>query len=476
MKSSAAMPWLPDLERSGGPIYLSLADALGAAVASGALKAGDRLPTHRALASALDLDLTTVTRAYGEARRRGLVDAAAGRGTFVRQPPPGRDDHKSAVEVDLSMNLPPHPPSAAIPARLSQTMAAILRRSDLPQLLSYHPSAGSLGDRSAAADWLSPLIPGLSHARVLIAGGGQAALMSLLTTLVPNGGTVLTEALTYPGLRAAASQSGIALAGLDIDADGLLPDALDDACARLKPAALYTIPTIQNPTTATMPPARRAAIADVIRRHRLPVIEDDAYGMLPGEAPTPLAALAPEHVWYVATLSKCLFPALRIAYVVAPDQRRASRAQAALRATVQMAPPLSAAVVTRWICSGTAHEIVEAVRREARARQALARRLLPAGAMDAHPEGHHVWLRLPPAWNAAAFTDRIRRSGLAVVPGSAFAVTPAGPDRQGEPHRLGENALRVSLGAARNLDALEGALTRIAGALDEDSDTPPEIV
>ena len=84
MKSSAAVPWLPDLERSGGPIYLSLADALGAAVASGSLKAGDRLPTHRALASALDLDLTTVTRAYGEARRRGLVDAAAGRGTFVR--------------------------------------------------------------------------------------------------------------------------------------------------------------------------------------------------------------------------------------------------------------------------------------------------------------------------------------------------------------------------------------------------------
>ena len=470
------MPWLPDLERSGGPIYLSLADALGAAVASGALKAGDRLPTHRALASALDLDLTTVTRAYGEARRRGLVDAAAGRGTFVRQPPPGRDDDKPAVEVDLSMNLPPHPPSAAIPARLSQTMAAILRRSDLPQLLSYHPSAGSLGDRSAAADWLSPLIPGLSHARVLIAGGGQAALMSLLTTLVPSGGAVLTEALTYPGLRAAASQSGIALTGLDMDAEGLLPDALDDACARLKPAALYTIPTIQNPTTATMSPARRAAIADVIRRHRLPVIEDDAYGMLPGEASTPLAALAPEHVWYVATLSKCLFPALRIAYVVAPGSAprkprpgciagdRSDGAAAIRRRRHPLDMLRHRARDRRGGPPGSTGEASPGAKAAPRRR-------------DGRPSrGASRLAASSPAWNAAAFTDRIRRSGLAVVPGGAFAVTPAGPDRQGEPHRLGENALRVSLGAARNLDALEGALTRIAGGMDEDSDTPPEIV
>lgn len=474
MKSSAAPSWLPDLERSGGPIYLSLADALGAAVTSGALKPGERLPTHRALASALDLDLTTVTRAYGEARRRGLIDAAAGRGTFVRPPPKGQDDRRPAVEVDLSMNLPPHPPAAEISARLSQTMAAILRRPDLPQLLSYHPSAGSADDRSAGAEWLSPLLPGLTAARVLVAGGGQAALMSLLTTLVPGGGTILTEAMTYPGLRAAASQAGIVPLGLDMDAEGLLPDALDEACARLKPAALYTIPTIQNPTTATMSPARRAAVAEVIRRHRLPVIEDDAYGLLPDQPPAPLATLVPEHVWYVATLSKCLFPALRVAYVVTPDQRRATRAQAALRATVQMPPPLSAAVATRWIGDGTAHEIVTAIRREARARQDLARRLLPPDVLDAHPEGHHVWLRLSPTCDAATFADRIRRSGLAVVPGGAFAVAPAAASATHD--RRADNALRISLGAARNLDTLDGALTRIAAAMDEDQETTPEIV
>ena len=255
-----------------------------------------------------------------------------------------------------------------------------------------------------------------------------------------------------------------------MDAEGLLPDALDDACARLKPAALYTIPTIQNPTTATMSPARRAAIADVIRHHRLPVIEDDAYGMLPGEPLTPLAALAPEHVWYVATLSKCLFPALRIAYVVAPDQRRASRAQAALRATVQMAPPLSAASPPAGYGSGTA-KIIEAVRREARARQALARRLLPAGAMDAHPEGHHVWLRFPPPG-----TPPPSPTASAAPVWRWCRAAPSLSHQTAPFDRRRENALRVSLGAAQDLDALNGALTRIAAAMDEDTDTPPEIV
>jgi DNA-binding transcriptional MocR family regulator len=139
-----------------------------------------------------------------------------------------------------------------------------------------------------------------------------------------------------------------------------------------------------------------------------------------------------------------------------------------------MAPPLSAACATRWIQEGTAEEIITAIRQEARIRQDLARRLLPPDAMAAHSEGHHVWLRLPPVWNAAAFTDRIRRSGLAVVPGSAFAAASATlvPSLA----QSADNALRVSLGAAQDLDTLSGALTRIAAAMGEDSDTPLEIV
>ncbi|WP_211103795.1 PLP-dependent aminotransferase family protein [Skermanella pratensis] len=465
-EESSPCSWVPDLSGAPGPIYLALADAIQAGIAAGTLAPGERLPTHRALAAALDLDLTTVTRAYGEARRRGLVDAAAGRGTFVR----GSAAQPLVVapfpaEIDLSMNLPPQPPAAAIPARLSQTLAAILRRSDAPQVLSYHPSTGGTAERAAGARWLIPLLGTVQPSRVLVTAGGQAALMALLTTLAPSGGTVLTERFTYPGLRAVAAQTGVRLEGLAMDGDGLLPEALDDACARLNPAALYTVPTIQNPTAITMPPARRAALAEIARRHRLTVIEDDAYGLLPSAPVPPIATLVPDLTWYLGTLSKCLLPALRVAYLVCPDDRRAARVQAALRAVCQMVPPLSAAVATRWVQDGTALHLVEAIRAEAARRQEVAGRILPAGSFTAHGQGHHLWLRLPAGWNASGFAAQARRSGLALVPDTAFAVGQA-PD----------SAVRISLGAAPDLDCLAAALGRIGSLLDENADTLPEIV
>jgi DNA-binding transcriptional regulator YhcF (GntR family) len=109
------MDWLPTIADRTGPLYLQIADALASDIGCGRLSRGQTLPTHRALADALGVDLTTVTRAYAEARRRGLTEAKVGRGTFVaesagkaRLPPPAR------AEIDLSMNLPPQPPGFEI--------------------------------------------------------------------------------------------------------------------------------------------------------------------------------------------------------------------------------------------------------------------------------------------------------------------------------------------------------------------------
>ncbi|HYE50116.1 MAG TPA: PLP-dependent aminotransferase family protein [Azospirillaceae bacterium] len=449
----AEAQWRPVIDGTARPIYLALADALERDVAAGRLQPGQTLPTHRALATALGLDLTTVTRAYGEARRRGLVGAATGRGSFVAEHA-ARAAGPSKVEVDLSMNLPPHPPAAGIAERLARTAASVLGRPDLARLLSYHPSAGLAEDREAGAAWLAPLLPGLAPDRVLVSGGAQAALMALLSSLAGSGDTVLAEEFTYPGLKAAAAQMGLRLEGLPMDAEGLLPDALEDACRRLSPRALYCVPTIQNPTAGTLSPGRRAAVAAIARAHGLAIVEDDAYGLLPAVPPAPIASLVPELTWYISTLSKCLFPGLRIAYVAAPDERAAARAQTALRATLQMAPPLSAAIATRWVRDGSAAAVLEAVRAEARARQHLARAHLPAAA--AHPEGHHLWLRLPPSWSAPAFADEARRAGLSVVPGAAFAI--------GAPRC---EAVRLSLGAASDRAALDRALARL-GALAEE--------
>ncbi|MFC7543075.1 aminotransferase class I/II-fold pyridoxal phosphate-dependent enzyme [Siccirubricoccus deserti] len=129
----------------------------------------------------------------------------------------------------------------------------------------------------------------MEPARVLVCPGAQPALLAVLGTLVARGDVVLTDAFTYPGIRTATAQLGIRLAGVAADAEGMSPDAVEAACRATGAKALYCIPTIQNPTTVTMPLARRRAIAEVARRHGLRIVEDDAYGLLPA---APLPAIA----------------------------------------------------------------------------------------------------------------------------------------------------------------------------------------
>src|SRR5215831_18889632 len=78
--------WTPDLRSRPGPRYAAIAEALAADAGEGRLRPGARLPTHRELADRLGVTVGTVTRAYAEAARRGLVSGEVGRGTFVRAP------------------------------------------------------------------------------------------------------------------------------------------------------------------------------------------------------------------------------------------------------------------------------------------------------------------------------------------------------------------------------------------------------
>jgi DNA-binding transcriptional MocR family regulator len=464
-----AQGWAPRIEGKDGPIYLAVADAIGAAVASGELRPGERLPTHRALSDALGVDLTTVTRAYAEARRRGLLQATVGRGTFVRSAPPTaspRATEREGGPVDLGMNLPPLPADPPLPDLLRRGLSGLLARPDVADLLTYRPGAGTEEERAAGAAWLRPTLGEVDPARVLLCPGAQPALLAVLGFLAGPGDVVLADTLTYPGLRGAASQLGIRLVGVAGDAEGMLPDALEAACRELRPKALYCVPTIHNPTTVTMPVGRRRDIAVVALRHGIGLVEDDAYGLLPSEPLPAIASFAPGLGHYIATASKVLSPALRLAWLVAPDAGRAARLCAALRANVLMASPLLAGLMAGWVRDGTAAAIVSAIRRESVARQRIAREVLPAGSFDAHPEGLHLWLRLPPRWDRLGFVAHLRRQGgLAVVPSDAFLVGGAAAGTAPE-------AVRVSLGAAPGRDALRGALRFLAAAFREESPAP----
>lgn len=452
---SLAYHWVKRLAESRKPAYLVIPDLIEEDLASGRLRPRDRLPGLRDLADALNLNYTTVARAYAEARKRGLLDARAGRGTFVR----GRTQTlplAGGSSVEMSMNMPPEPPELA--ARLRESAAALLAQADPYALLRYQDFGGLPDDRAAGREWLRMRVPRCEDDTVLVCPGIHSALVALVSLLARQGETICLDTLAYPGIKAITSQLGVRLQPLPRDDEGPLPHAFEALCKTEKPGAFYCNPTLQNPSTLTLSARRREALADVALRYNVPIIEDDAYGCLAASAPPALASLAPELTYYVTGFSKTFGAGLRVAYLRTPSARQLQRTAGALRATTVMPSPYTVALATQWVRDGTALAMRDAIRDEARARQIIAAQELAGWQYDGPENSFHLWLPIPPQcdWNAAELALRLRGQGVAAVAGAAFST-------DGNP----PNALRVCLGGPLDRDDCRYAMQHVAALLND---------
>jgi DNA-binding transcriptional MocR family regulator len=215
------------------------------------------------------------------------------------------------------------------------------------------------------------------------------------------------------------------------------------------------MPRLQNPTSAVMPERRRRQVAALAEKSRLTVIEDDVYGFLSPERAS-LSALIPERTIFVTSVSKSLFPGMRLGCVVAPPAM-VEKLSAAVWTTTICVPPISADLLCGWMEDGTAMRILEWKRHEVAARQAMAKRLLDGHRVQTHPSSPHAWLHLPARWTAEAFAVEMRSRGVLVNPSTAFSVA-----NQATPR-----AVRLCLGTLRTRAGLENALTRLVSALSE---------
>lgn len=458
--------WVPDLGQNDKPRYIAIAEAIGRDVASGTLTAGDRLPPQRRLATQLGIDFTTVSRGYNEARARGYVDSHVGRGTFVTgarpialksmgEPfvsAPAAADPARVLATDLSMNLPPEPTDPDLLARMQDGLSTV--SANLIHLLRYQSATGSEQDRNAASVWLSlrGMVPRLE--RIAVTPGAHATITAVMSIICKPGDTVLCERITYPGVRGIAARMGVRLVGLEMDDDGILPGALEDAIARERPKALYLNPTLQNPTTITMPVPRRLAVSEIINHHRLPLIEDDAYGFIPAKAPAPIAVSSPHLTWHIGGLAKCIGAGLRLAYTVAPSGRDNYALGQAIRSVAVMPSPLATALATRWIEDGTADHIRRFIRSETEARQLIAADTLEGLSFRAAPNAFNIWLTLPPHVRGAELVARLAGCSIGIIPAEAFTVDGALTEQ-----------LRICLGGSVTRETLRTTLFRLADAV-----------
>lgn len=451
------MDWCPTSLPDDLPLYVAIADALAEDLAAGRLQPGERLPTHRRLARSLGVNVMTVTRGYAEAARRGLVEGEVGRGTFVRaQGRPANDflplEQDGPRLVDFHFNLPAADPSILeLPETLGELGAA-----GAPSLFHGYSATGMEEHRAAGAAWLARTGASAVPEQVLVTGGSQHAMTLAFSALTSPGDLVLTENPTYAGAKGLASALHLRVQGLPMDAEGLLPDALEQACRRGDAKLLYTMPTVHNPRGIVMSERRRHEVVGVAQAHGLPIVEDDTYGFLAEEAPPPLQALAPELTHLLTGTSKALAAGLRVGFLLAPSRRAVEDLAAYVAAISWMASPLLGDLATRWITGGAADRMVAWKRYEARARRELFDQHLSIPT-DSYAGSSHVWVPLPEPWRAQEFAAAARRRGVVLTPAETFVV-----GREPAPH-----AVRLCLGTPGTRDEVARGLAILADLLRE---------
>ena len=417
--------WCKVIEHKAGPRYLAIADAIAEGIANGILSPLDRLPPQRELAKSIGVSLNTVSRAYAEAARRGFLDGEVGRGTFVRAVDRAQVDVQPASlarsdtgSIDFSLNLPFMGGAAAA---LAKTLGQLERFSGLSSLLDHQRPGGNDRHASVAAGWIEQLRLSAAGRSIILCNGAQHGLLVALLALTQPGDVLLVEELTYAPIKSMARHLGLRLVPIALDADGLIPDALEAACKSNAANVLYCLPTLHTPTGITMSEARRRKIALIAEAHELTVIEDDVFGFLPTLRPKPLACFAPEHTIFITGVSKCMAPGLRVGYLHAPGRLKGTL-ESAVALSTWMPPPLMVEIATRWIEDGTARLLNEEQRSEASARQRIAREILRNQSFESDSSGFHLWLQLPEQWSADAFRTAASRRGVELQSAATFAV------------------------------------------------------
>jgi len=439
--------WLPDPTLIRRPAYLSLAEQVARAIHDGRLAHGARLPTHRGLAYDLKLSVQTVSRAYEELIRRGLISGEIGRGSFVQAVQKEVDQpylpERQGDLIDLSILKP-----VCEQMHLDKLREALLwLGQNLPagSGLSFRPNVVFPRHRAIAAEWLTACGVSTSPQNICVTNGATGAMTVALMSVATPGSTVVTEAIGHHTLIPLAGYLGFHLQGLPIDDQGIIPAALDEACRGTDIRAVFVQPSVINPTATLMHAVRRAEIAEVARRHDIAIIEGDVLGPLVEDRAPPLAHFAPERTLYYTSFTKITVPGLRIGYLASPDRYAAAVANRHL-VSAWMATPMVAEIASKWVADGTAMELVQWQRDALARRHTIAREVLADYRVFTHPHALHLWLHLPHDRVEEAFVAQARLQGVAIAPGSSFRVA-EGPWRP---------AVRISLGSTNEAELRTG--------------------
>ena len=350
------------------------------------------------------------------------------------------------------------------------TFAAVAQRiaaESCAKALQYGPTEGLDGTKACIAEVMAAEGMRVDHEDMIVTTGGQQVIDLVTKTLIDPGDVVIAEGPTYPGAVPVFSSYQADVVQIDMDADGMRVDLLEDTLDRLerdgrRPKFIYTVPSFQNPAGVTMSQARRRRLVEVAHERELLVLEDNPYGLLryEGEAPTPLLSLdGGVYVMYLGTFSKILSPGIRLGWVVAPPPVL-EKINLGKQAADLCTSTLSQLMVQAYFEESRWRDYVESLTEVYRARRdtmldALAEHF-PRQAEWTRPAGGlFIWATLPDFIDTTDLLARALRDNVAFVPGEAAFLD-----------GRGRNAMRLNFSGSDE-DAIREGIRRIGEVVTE---------
>jgi len=450
------MSWKPSIDRTSKPIYKALASQLENDIVHGQLRPGTKLPPQRELADYLDLNLSTVSKAFKVCELKGLLSAAVGSGTFVSYDALSNayllDEKKSPDIIEMGATLP----DQASYEPIMQQLKNMLHDSDYARWFGYGRPGEALWQKDAAVQLMRRGGFETTVEHILFANGAQNAIAATLAALCKPGDHIGVDQHTYPGLKTAASLLSVQTMPIRSEQGVMSPEALEYACKNENLKGIYLIPDYHNPTASFMPVHIRRQIADIVVRYRLFVIEDASYHLLDVHPLPALASFAPEQVIHIAGLSKALAPGLRLAYVSAPAQFREHLSKALYNLNVTVSP-LLAELTARIVVSHQLEALIDGHRQQTILRNEAVERYLTGYRCIGGHTGIFRWLMLPDGVTGEEFEQLAAVHGVQVYAAERFVVGNSTPER----------AVRIAVCAPETLEQLEQGLAILKHVLDD---------
>ena len=447
-----------DREDNQTPYYAQIAESFRSMIDSGKIIAGRKLPTNRELAALLSIDRSTAARAYAELTRLGYLESHVGRGSFARKPLNAGstvavseseavdwtrkfsranqsiyDIFRSETETyewkpDLISFAGGIPSFDSYPTEdFESILGAIMEENRARGLFEYSPAEGHPSLRRQVLFHLRRTESPAQQEELLIVSGSQQGIDIVSSVFVDPGDRVVMEDPSYLWGGCSFKNRQAECLPTPMDDEGIRLDVLESHLKRYRPKLIYVIPNFQNPTGLTMSLERRVALLALAGQYQVPILEDDFVGDLryEGERLPSLRALpgGDKIVIHQGTFSKALCPALRLGWLVAP-QEVLGRLILAKRASNLSTNSLSQIFLAEFLAKGLLEDHLKSVRETyKRRRDTMLTELNRAfgtnkGITWSKPEGGmFIWMQLPEGHSTKELLLHARDRNVSFAPG-----------------------------------------------------------